>query len=107
GVDRLADLCAVNLEIENTKPISIIAHGDKALAEAVQISSLLRNKNKYCEVFLTGNFKKKLERANKLNTSKAILIFEQEDGSFEYKLKNFETGEETLTSLQDLLINLG
>jgi histidyl-tRNA synthetase len=107
GVDRLADLCSSSLEIENAKPISIIAHGDKALAEALQISSLLRNKNKYCEVFLTGNFKKKLERANKLNTSKAILIFEQENASFEYKIKNFETGEETLTTLQDLLIKLG
>jgi histidyl-tRNA synthetase len=107
GVDRLADLCAATLEIESAKPISIIAHGDKALAEAVQISSLLRNKNKYCEVFLTGNFKKKLERANKLNTSKAILIFQQENGTFEYKIKNFETGEETLAPLQELLFNLG
>jgi histidyl-tRNA synthetase len=107
GVDRLADLCSSSLEIENTKPISIIAHGDKALAEALQISSLLRNKNKYCEVFLTGNFKKKLERANKLNTSKAILIFEQENASFEYKIKNFETGEEISATFQDLLIKLG
>ena len=103
GVDRLADLCAQSLDIASNRPISIIAHGDKALAEAVAISSKLRNQNKYCEVFLTGNFKKKLEKANKLNTSKAILIFEQDNGSFEYKLKNFETGEETLTSKEDAI----
>lgn len=103
GVDRLADLCAQSLDITANRPISIIAHGDKALAEAVAISSKLRNQNKYCEVFLTGNFKKKLEKANKLNTSKAILIFEQENGSFEYKLKNFETGEETLTTIEDAI----
>jgi histidyl-tRNA synthetase len=107
GVDRLADLCSTSLAIENYKPISVIARGDRALVEAIQISSFLRNKNRYCEVFLTGSFKRKLERANKLNTSTAILIFEQENGSFEYKIKNFETGEEESMTLQELLFNLG
>jgi histidyl-tRNA synthetase len=107
GVDRLADLCSTSLAIENYKPISVIARGDRALVEAIQISSFLRNKNRYCEVFLTGSFKKKLERANKLNTSIAILIFEQENGSFEYKIKNFENGEEESMTLQELLFNLG
>jgi len=107
GVDRLVDLCSTSLAIENCKPISVIARGDRALVEAIQISSFLRNKNRYCEVFLTGSFKRKLERANKLNTSTAILIFEQENGSFEYKIKNFETGEEESMTLQELLFNLG
>lgn len=103
GVDRLADLCAQGLNEKTTAPISIITYGDKALAEAVRIASDLRNQNKYCEVFLTGNFKKKLEKANKLGTEKAILIFEQENEIFEYKSKNFKTGEETAGSLDQIL----
>lgn len=98
GVDRLADLCETTLEKLNRTPISLIALGDKALVEAISIASTLREKNQFCEVFLTGNFKKKMEKANKLGTEKAILIFEQENGSMEYKIKDFKTGEEKLIS---------
>jgi histidyl-tRNA synthetase len=108
GVDRLADLVSTAtatgfLNSVSTKPpVSIIALGDKALAEAMSIASELRNKSHYCEVFLTGNFKKKLEKANKLATEKAVLIFEQENGQFEYKLKNFTTGEEKICNLNEI-----
>lgn len=102
GVDRLADLCAdaekgINtLGLVPAKPVSIIALGsENALAEGVRIASILRESGIYTEVFLTGNFKKKLEKANKLGTEKAVMIFEQEDSSFEYKLKDFATGQET------------
>ena len=109
GVDRLADLVTTATtpdsfmnSITATPPVSVIALGDKALAEAMSISSELRNKGQYCEVFLTGNFKKKLEKANKLKTEKAVLIFEQENGQFEYKIKNFTTGEEKICSLDEI-----
>ncbi len=102
GVDRLADLCSANLEIEKMSPISVVANGDKALQEGMTIASALRNKNKYCEIFLTGNFKKKLEKANKFGTEKAILIFEQENGSMEYKIKNFKTGDEKLATREEV-----
>jgi histidyl-tRNA synthetase len=102
GVDRLADLCGADLTSEKRAPISLIANGENALKEAVALSSLLRNKNHYCEVFLTGNFKKKLEKANKFGTEKAILIFDQEDGSLEYKIKYFTTGEEKVISRAEI-----
>ena len=105
GVDRLADLCEKTLVIESKKPVSIISLGDRALAEGLLIASQLRNKNIYCEVFMSGNFKKKLERANKLQTEKAILIFEQENGEMEFKIKDFKTGEETVV-LRENILNL-
>jgi histidyl-tRNA synthetase len=109
GVDRLVDMCAGHLVIENKKPVSIISLGDRALAEGLLIASQLRNKNIYCEVFMSGNFKKKLERANKLETEKAILIFEQDsekDGSqMEFKIKDFKTGTETVV-LKDQILGL-
>ncbi len=104
GVDRLADLIALQLQTDDQKsPISIIALGDKALNQGLKIASRLRSQNKYCEVFLSGNFKKKLERANKLKTSKAILIFEQDNGQFEYKIKDFATGDEAVSTLTDCM----
>lgn len=104
GVDRLADLIATLPQTDDQKnPISIIALGDKAINQGLKIASQLRSQNKYCEVFLSGNFKKKLERANKLKTSKAILIFEQDNGQFEYKIKDFSTGDEAVSTLADCL----
>lgn len=103
GVDRLADLCGASLALQSQAPISVIGNNENALKEALQIASALRNKNHYCEVFLTGNFKKKLEKANKIGTEKAILIFEQENGSFEFKIKDFKSGEEKISSLDEIL----
>jgi len=107
GVDRLAELCLNTPEIlsNELKPIAIITLGDKALIAGLKVASQLRSQNHYCEVFMTGNFKKKLEKANKLQTKKAILLFEQEDGNIEYKIKNFETGEETvITNINSSLL---
>ncbi len=103
GVDRLADLCGASLDSTKPAPISLIANGENALKEAVALASVLRNRDRYCEVFLTGNFKKKLEKANKVGTEQAILIFDQENGSLEYKLKNFKTGEEKIISREEAI----
>ncbi|MFN3453588.1 MAG: histidine--tRNA ligase [Pseudobdellovibrio sp.] len=103
GVDRLVDLSQIaNVSHSNDKfPIAIVALGDKATQQGLKIASHLRSKNHYCEVFMTGNFKKKLEKANKLNSHTAILLFEQENGSIEYKIKNFKTGEEKPATFEE------
>ena len=104
GLDRLVDLIEIKKSFTMAAapgPISIIALGDKAVMKAEMIAAKLRRKNHRCEVFLTGNFKKKLEKANKIGTAKAILIFEQETGGFEFKIKDFATGEEKIVTEQD------
>jgi histidyl-tRNA synthetase len=106
GLDRLVDLIEIKKSFarpQSLGPISIIALGDKAIVPAEIIAAKLRRKNHRCEVFLTGNFKKKLEKANKIGTAKAILIFEQESGGFEFKLKDFATGEEKIITEQEAL----
>ncbi len=52
---------------------------------------------------MTGNFKKKFEKANKMGVEKALLIFEHEDKSMEFKIKDFKTGEEKVVSESDIL----
>ena len=106
GVDRLADLCGPQIIAQTNPPISIISLGDRAVVEGLKIAGKLRAAGKYCEVFMTGNFKKKLEKANKLSTQKAILIFEQENGGFEYKIKDFATGTESEISDSDAIVKL-
>jgi len=104
GVDRLAELCSTELQPASHKsPVALAALGDSAQLEALAIASSLREKNIEAHVFLTGNLKKKLEKANKLGAEKTILIFEQENGSFEYKIKDFKTGSESAGSREDMM----
>lgn len=105
GVDRLAELTLIkNTEVPTAKkPIAFISLGDKAILKSVQLASQLREKNKSCEVLMTGNFKKKLEKANKLGCETAVLIFEQDNGSMEFKIKDFTSGEEKIASENDIL----
>lgn len=105
GVDRLSDLTIVAETAipQAAKPIAIIALGDVAMMKAMQFASGLRNKNKSCEIIMNGNFKKKFEKANKMGVEKAILIFEQEDKSMEFKIKDFKTGEEKVVSESDIM----
>lgn len=104
GVDRLADLCSTAFKDDRQKiPVALAALGDAAQLEALSMASELREKNFEAHVFLTGNLKKKLEKANKIGAEKTVLIFEQENGSFEYKLKNFKTGVESSGSRDEIL----
>lgn len=104
GVDRLAEL---SLQKENflphvQPPVAFIYLGEKALLECISLSSGLRQHNVSVEVLMTGNFKKKLEKANRLAVHYAVLVFEQEDGTMEYKIKNFKTGEEKPASRREI-----
>jgi histidyl-tRNA synthetase len=105
GADRLVELCGEKIIPSAISPISIICLGDRALLEGLKIGSQLRAAGKYCEVFLNGNFKKKLEKANKLSTEKAILIFEQDNGAFEFKIKDFKSGTESVLADLESIIN--
>lgn len=108
GVDRLADLCETTLVHAKEETVfGFAAIGPKAELEALKLTSALIAKNKKCLSFPTGNLKKKLEKISKLTadaeTVYAILIFDQDDGSVEFKVKNFKTGEEKLTSAVEIL----
>ncbi len=108
GVDRLADLCEAQLTAEKVDVVyGFAAIGPKAELEALEIASALIARNKKCLSYPTGNLKKKLEKISKLSQNGenvfAILIFDQENGLVEYKIKNFKTGEEKEISKQELL----
>ncbi len=108
GVDRLADLCEKNLAVKKDEVLyGFAAVGAKAELASLQLISAMTAKNKKCLSFHTGNLKKKLEKISKLTTEAesvfAILLFEQENSSVEYKIKNFTTGEEKLTSADEIL----
>ena len=45
----------------------------------------------------------KFEKANKMQTEKALLIFEQDNGSMEYKIKDFLSGEEKQIQSNEIL----
>lgn len=107
GVDRLADLCEKNLiHDKETAIYCFAAIGPHAELEALEIASSLVAKNKKCLSYHSGNLKKKLEKIGKLSENEnvyAVLLFDQDNGQIEYKLKNFKTGEEKAMTRKELL----
>lgn len=103
GVDRLAELCATTLQNKVKAPVCFAALGDKAQLEALRMASQVRSAGKPAVIYLTGNLKKKLEKAHKSGAHHVVLIFEQQDGSFEFKLKNLSTGEELTGTESEIL----
>lgn len=108
GVDRLADLCENKLpSLKEDIIYGFAAIGPKSEIEALKISSALVARNKKCLSFHTGGLKKKLEKISKLSdqaeTVYAVLLFDQDDGTIEYKIKNFKTGEEKATTPEQIL----
>ncbi|MFZ3229733.1 MAG: histidine--tRNA ligase [Pseudobdellovibrio sp.] len=108
GIDRLADLCESTLiHAKENSVFCFAAIGPKAELEALQLTSALVANNKKCLSFPTGNLKKKLEKISKLTGTAenvyAILIFDQDNGSVEFKVKNFKTGDEKAFSKAEIL----
>jgi len=108
GVDRLADLCESTLAHPKEEVVfGFAAIGARAEIEALRIGSQLVARGKKCVSLHNGTLKKKLEKISKLTadatTVYGVLLFDQDNGSIEIKLKNFVTGEEKVVTVEDIL----
>ncbi len=104
GVERLAML--MNEEIPAPRPVVVIPIGEAGQTTAVFTTQLLRRAGFTVELGFSGNVKKRLQRANKLNARVAILIGEDELARNAAKLRDLETGDEEDVPLNGLVSRL-
>jgi histidyl-tRNA synthetase len=100
GVERLAML--VNDVPEAVRPISLIPMGDAGEAKARAIAHDLRGAGFTVDLGFSGNLKKRLKRANKLNAVAAVLLGEDELARGEATVRDLESGEQTAVALDAL-----
>ena len=93
GLDRLSSLA--KLDYEKEKYLVISLDEDK---EAIKIASKLREKNKIVNLFY-GKPSKALEYANSYKFSKVIFVGEKEIKEKKFKIKDMETGKESILEI--------
>ncbi|MDO4184028.1 MAG: histidine--tRNA ligase [Rhodospirillales bacterium] len=100
GVERLAMLLDKPVEIE--RPIAVVPVCDDVNVDAVEIAQKLRLSGLKVEQGYSGNMKKRMVRANKINARAAVIIGPDELAKGEVVVKNLDNGEQKNVSLNDL-----
>lgn len=99
GVERLAMLLDKPVEIE--RPIAVVPVCDDVNVDAVEIAQKLRLSGLKVEQGYSGNMKKRMVRANKINARAAVIIGPDELAKGEVVVKNLDNGEQKNVSLND------
>jgi len=90
GIERL--MACLPESTTSRKLVAIISDdNEKALAAAMS----LRKRNIPCEVVFSGNFKKKVQKADKISASHIVFVFENG-----VEVKNMTSGEQTKTDIE-------
>jgi histidyl-tRNA synthetase len=100
GVERLSLLLAE--PPLPPRPIVVVPVGEAAQAAALKLTQDLRHAGFAVELGYSGNLKKRLQRANKMNARAALLFGEEELAAGSATLRDLDSGEQELVSLDRL-----
>ena len=100
GVERLAML--LDKPVENKRPIAVVPVGDDVEEAALEIAQNLRLSGLKVEQGYSGNMKKRMIKANKLNAYVAVIIGSDELAKGEAVVKNLDNGEQRNVPLKNL-----
>jgi len=100
GVERLAMM--VNDVPVPVRPICVVPIGEEAGDSALRVTHRLRRLGFTVELGYSGNVKKRLNRANKINSSAAIFLGEDELAKGVATIRDMGTGEQTEAPLASL-----
>ncbi len=100
GIERMELL--VNKQFDKEIVTTIVPVEEKNLPLAFKIAEELRSINIRTDISHSGNMKKKLQNANKINSKYVIIIGEEEVKSSKLKIKNLYSGIQEEVSFDNL-----
>jgi histidyl-tRNA synthetase len=104
GVERLAML--LEQDVDLPRPIAVIPVGDDTESKALEIAHKLRLAGFRVEQSYSGNMKKRMIKANKVNAVKAVIIGSDELANNNVTLKDLDSGEQKTVAQTDLIKEL-
>ena len=104
GVERLSMLLEADVSLP--RPIAVIPVGDDAQAQALSIAYQLRKSGFRVEQAYGGNLKKRMIKANKVNSCKAVILGSDELAAGNDTIKDLDSGEQQIVPLTDLIEGL-
>jgi len=100
GVERLAML--LDRDPPAPRPIAVVPVGAAAQPTALKVTQSLRHAGFVVELGYSGNLKKRLQRANKMNARAALLFGDEELAAGSATLRDLDSGEQELVPLDSL-----
>ena len=104
GVERLSMLLTEDVILP--RPIAVIPVGDDTQQFAMKIAYQLRLAGLSVEQSYSGNMKKRMIKANKVNAAKAVIIGSDEMAQQTVTLKDLDSGEQKIVAVSDLVREL-
>lgn len=101
GVERLAML--LESDVEMPRPIAVIPMGEEAEDKALEVSDQLRHAGFRVEQSYSGNMKKRMAKAVKVNALKAVIIGADELSKGEAAVKDLDSGEQKNIKFENLI----
>jgi len=105
GIERLVMLA--NEPPQPERPVAIIPMGTEAERRAFALARELRESDVAVELAYRGNMKRRLQRANKLNASHALIIGDSELAKGVVALKDLDEGTQEEVPLDEIVETLG
>lgn len=104
GIERLSMM--LDFEPEVARPIALAPLGEAAEAEALKLAHKLRKAGHTVDLGFSGNLKKRMVRANKINATKVIILGDDELAKGVAAVRDLDSGEQTEVALGELLAHL-
>ena len=104
GVERLAML--LDQDVDLPRPIAVIPVGEDTNDKAMEIAYKLRLAGFSVEQSYSGNMKKRMIKANKVNAVKAVILGSDEVANNVATVKDLDSGEQKTVALSDLIKEL-
>ena len=103
GIERISSLLEDKLFRQKKKIISIISTSDELNLFGFKIlDKLIEMTNISFNLHLSGTFKKKISKANKINSVGSIIIGDDEIKSGDLIWKDFQTGKQELVKIKEI-----
>ena len=104
GVERLAML--LEQDVSLPRPIAVIPVGEDTFDAALKIAYKLRLAGFSVEQSYSGNMKKRMIKANKVNACKAVIIGSDDLADKTVTIKDLDSGEQKTVALSNLIKDL-
>ena len=93
-------------DVDLPRPIAVIPVGDDTNDKAMEIAYKLRLAGFSVEQSYSGNMKKRMIKANKVNAVKAVILGSDEVANNVATVKDLDSGEQKTVALTDLIKEL-
>lgn len=101
GVERLSMLLEADVSLP--RPIAVIPVGEDTNGKAMEVAYRLRKAGFRVEQSYSGNLKKRMMKANKVNAYKAVIIGSDELANNEVTIKDLDSGEQRNVAVDKII----